>query len=239
MFVAKILVTAKVLSWQKYVCHDKHTKDTFCHDEHIFVSQQNFCLDKNDTCGSSCQWYNAHTVFLSQQPSGKVCQVYILPEITEKAGLYFISLTVYSFVAWKYSANYLMPMQDILVIGKFQQLHSPAIVRVMFECLPTALQWELSINFIRSDKFWFPTVLQVRWEAHRSNMLFFLTRRIRYSAWYPCQTNTKCYRMSSYSSESFIVPDVDVTLVFKKFVQTLPLTEKRKKAVIYIYICLD
>ena len=46
----------------------------------------------------------------------------------------------------------------------------------------------------------------------------------------------KCYRMSSYSGESFVVPDVDVTFVFKKFVQTLPLTEKRKKAVINIYM---
>ena len=72
------------MSWQNYACHNKtsyicHDKSMlvtnlclsqqifvmtkiFCHD-HNFVAtkllswQTYFCRDKNDTCGSSCQWY--------------------------------------------------------------------------------------------------------------------------------------------------------------------------------------
>ena len=44
-----------VFLWQKF-CLDKHTfvptKDVFCHDKHMF--------DKNNTCGSSHQWYTSH-----------------------------------------------------------------------------------------------------------------------------------------------------------------------------------
>ena len=62
-----IFVVMKVLSQQTYFCRDMHTfvmtKDVFCSDKHVFdatnmcLSWQIFCCDRNDTCGSSCQWY--------------------------------------------------------------------------------------------------------------------------------------------------------------------------------------
>ena len=72
-----VLVMTKKL-WKKIVCSDKHnftTTKVFCFDErrvlswqthvsidkHMFVLTnmcwQNFCHDKNYTCGSSHQWY--------------------------------------------------------------------------------------------------------------------------------------------------------------------------------------
>ena len=73
-----MLITRKLLLWQNCVCHDHTlvardiclnkpnfgaTKDMFCCDKHMFVTntclpRQTFCCDKNDTCGSSYQWYS-------------------------------------------------------------------------------------------------------------------------------------------------------------------------------------
>ena len=47
-------VATKVLSGQAYYCHDKYlfvATKIFCRDKHG-LSQQNFCRDKNHTCGS-------------------------------------------------------------------------------------------------------------------------------------------------------------------------------------------
>ena len=41
----------RVLSWQ-----------THCRDKHVF-SPQNFCRNKNDTCGSSRQWYKTARLY--------------------------------------------------------------------------------------------------------------------------------------------------------------------------------
>ena len=64
-----MLVMTKLLSWQNYVCHDYIFGVTKLLSWQIFkclswqmfwqkmcLSPQNFCCDKNDTCGSSCQW---------------------------------------------------------------------------------------------------------------------------------------------------------------------------------------
>ena len=57
--------TKNILSHQMF-CHDKHTsvvtKDMSCHNKHMFIttnmclSRQNFCPNKNGTCGSFRQW---------------------------------------------------------------------------------------------------------------------------------------------------------------------------------------
>ena len=61
-----VFVMTKVLSWQKYFCHDKSfvtTSILLSQQKTCFVatntglSWQNFCCNKNDTCGSCCQWY--------------------------------------------------------------------------------------------------------------------------------------------------------------------------------------
>ena len=59
-----IFATAKHLLWETYFCHDKHIlhldKSVLVVTElfvtNTFLSWQTFCGDKNDTCGSSCQW---------------------------------------------------------------------------------------------------------------------------------------------------------------------------------------
>ena len=67
MFVAtKVCLLRQVLSQHSYVWHGKCLSwQKFCHDKirpkyfvmtNIIFSQQNFCHNKNDTCGSSHQW---------------------------------------------------------------------------------------------------------------------------------------------------------------------------------------
>ena len=59
-----IFVATKLLSWQKYVCRDNSFVTTSillsCRKTWFVtknMSWQTFCCDKNDTFGSSCQWY--------------------------------------------------------------------------------------------------------------------------------------------------------------------------------------
>ena len=78
MFVTRksFVATNIILSWHMFCC-DKHTfvmaKDVLCCDKHVFVgtntclSQQKVCRDKNDTCGSSCQWYAAVSIWFGGQ----------------------------------------------------------------------------------------------------------------------------------------------------------------------------
>ena len=55
-----------VLLWQTCVCRNKSElvmtkllsrQAYFCHDRTHLMSWQNFCCNKNDSCGSSRQWY--------------------------------------------------------------------------------------------------------------------------------------------------------------------------------------
>ena len=50
------VATSILSSRQAYFCHNKRH---VCHDKHMFL--QNFCHNKNDTYGSSHQWYNLTT----------------------------------------------------------------------------------------------------------------------------------------------------------------------------------
>ena len=75
----KVCLSRKLLLRQNYVCRDKYlswqqilTKDVFCQDKHVFLSQQNFCQDKIYFCPNKyllwqklCQDKN----ILSQQTS--------------------------------------------------------------------------------------------------------------------------------------------------------------------------
>ena len=108
-FLTHVFVATKYLLWQKYfvATYIILSRQKYCRGKHTFVatntclSRETFRRDKNDTCGSSRQWYTTTTTTTNdtQQQQQQQKQVLLSPLTLQGCSLGASNL-INSLVCW-------------------------------------------------------------------------------------------------------------------------------------------